>query len=248
MKKRKEMDGRSRGRERDKSKEPKCESKSSSGLNDDQTYLPASSSRSKVHDGSKRKPRITEQVVACIPDQKSHLAFPGEKLLIQSKEAENAEHLKTGTNTSSFPISPLNHVQTNQPATAVALSSNPAVPGLSNQRQKQEEKKKLLWGDTASKTVRKNNFVSHHSCFLLDSQVKSPWEGLKFANDSKTEKFRKLMGIKNKANTTDEHDRGEGLDKKQEKIFQDLQDQYSIARMATHSQARGAGLGSFSRH
>lgn len=62
------------------------------------------------------------------------------------------------------------------------------------------------------------------------------------------------MGIRSTVTKSDEEgERGgkeeeDGLDKKQEKMFRDLQDQYSIARMATHSQARGAGLGSFSRH
>lgn len=54
------------------------------------------------------------------------------------------------------------------------------------------------------------------------------------------------MGIKSTECKSGVND--DSLDKKQEKIFQDLQEQYSIARMATHSQAKGAGLGSFSRH
>lgn len=160
----KEVVERSRGDEMKKSKW----SKSSSGICDPlhQASLPtSSSSRSKLRDETVSE--IAEQAAACSRDehqkyQKSHLSLPGsEKLLVQSKDGEDTEHLKTGTSTtsSSFPTSPLLHVSANQPATVVASSSNLVVPGLSNQRQKQEEKKKLLWGDAANKTVRKNNFV-----------------------------------------------------------------------------------------
>lgn len=202
---------------------------------------------------------ITEQVETCSLDQDHHLSHPTPgsevKLHEERKRGEDILELlaKSGTSTtsSSFPTSPLLLTSPNQ----TSSSSNLVVPALIKQRQKQEEKKKLIWGDAAQQKVRKNIFQETSLILSSHSQVKSPWEGLKFSSDSQTEKFRKLMGIKGTASGGDNAGSGDNvgsednLDKKQEKIFQDLQDQYSIARLATHSQARGAGLGSFgSRH
>ena len=62
-----------------------------------------------------------------------------------------------------------------------------------------------------------------------------------------TEKFRKLMGIKStndNSNTNDESKANceETTLKKQENLFRDLDKQYSMARMSTHTH-RGIGLG-----
>jgi len=58
-----------------------------------------------------------------------------------------------------------------------------------------------------------------------------------------TEKFRKLMGIK--SSNTGEEGKSESQQtalKKQENLFRDLDKQYSVARMSTHTH-RGTGLG-----
>ena len=67
-----------------------------------------------------------------------------------------------------------------------------------------------------------------------------------------TEKFRKLMGIKDKdlnssALNSDnkmgkKNERNESAIKSQETLFRDLDLQYAIARISTHTQ-RGVGLG-----
>jgi len=59
-----------------------------------------------------------------------------------------------------------------------------------------------------------------------------------------TEKFRKLMGIKSNGNESVSCDSTKHSDtpQNQEKLFQNLDMQYSIARMSTHTH-RGVGLG-----
>lgn len=59
-----------------------------------------------------------------------------------------------------------------------------------------------------------------------------------------TEKFRKLMGIKSNDQESEPSDTAKGSDvsSTQEKLFQNLDLQYSIARMSTHTH-RGVGLG-----
>lgn len=59
-----------------------------------------------------------------------------------------------------------------------------------------------------------------------------------------TEKFRKLMGIKNEDGEKDKKiETGDDvLSDKQATLFKNLDEQYSIARVATHTQ-RGVGLG-----
>lgn len=234
--------------ERKKSKWSRSGEKSSSGLksvshHDDASSPSLQKGNKTVESGSS----ITEQVVTRGREEhhQSHLTLPGsEERLFMDKKGEDPELIKTGT--SSFPTSSLLLTSCNQNPVASSSLSNLVIPGLSNQRQKQEEKKKLLWGNAAQQKVGHNISYSDN-LFSPRSQVKSPWEGLQFSNNNQTEKFRKLMGIKSTTDCSSGNNE-ETLDKKQEKIFQDLQEQYTMARMATHSQAKGAGLGSFSRH
>lgn len=57
-----------------------------------------------------------------------------------------------------------------------------------------------------------------------------------------TAKFRKLMGIKSEENGSTEAEEKESVLKKQEELFRNLDQQYEMARMTTHTQ-RGVGLG-----
>ena len=84
----------------------------------------------------------------------------------------------------------------------------------------------------------------------------NPWNNLKFEGEKgneMTEKFRKLMGIKDKdlnssaLNSEDnkmgkKNESNESAIKSQETLFRNLDLQYSIARISTHTQ-RGVGLG-----
>lgn len=97
-----------------------------------------------------------------------------------------------------------------------------------------EEKRKLLWGDT-----KKDNAPNNSSTNV--------WTNLKFQGEhgsEMTEKFRKLMGIKSNGNESASCDNAERSDmsNSQAKLFQNLDMQYSIARMSTHTH-RGVGLG-----
>lgn len=82
--------------------------------------------------------------------------------------------------------------------------------------------------------------------FLQEQPKSSVWDKLTFAQDQDgkmTAKFRKLMGIKseNAAKEPQDEDK-ESVLKKQEELFRDLDQQYEMARMTTHTQ-RGVGLG-----
>ena len=80
------------------------------------------------------------------------------------------------------------------------------------------------------------------------------WTNLKFQGEhgtEMTEKFRKLMGIKSSGqeeenssigNTISENSEITNISSTQEKLFKNLDMQYSIARMSTHTH-RGVGLG-----
>ncbi|GBM10403.1 Arginine/serine-rich coiled-coil protein 2 [Araneus ventricosus] len=91
----------------------------------------------------------------------------------------------------------------------------------------QVQKRKLLWQPKEKVEEQPKNTV---------------WDKLTFAQDQDgkmTAKFRKLMGIKSETTTNEAED---SVLKRQEVIFQDLDKQYEMARMTTHTQ-RGVGLG-----
>lgn len=100
----------------------------------------------------------------------------------------------------------------------------------------QIQKRRLLWGakkeappvgETDSAGTSKN------------------WDAATFKgdNDGKmTEKFKRLMGIKGDAAPAASSHAGSSLIQKQEEMFSNMEAQYQVARMATHTH-RGIGLG-----
>lgn len=93
----------------------------------------------------------------------------------------------------------------------------------------QVQKRKLLW-QTKEKIEEQ-------------ASKNTVWDKLTFAQDQDgkmTAKFRKLMGIKSEEAAQEEEK--ESVLKKQEDLFRDLDHQYELARMTTHTQ-RGVGLG-----
>ncbi|XP_067133322.1 arginine/serine-rich coiled-coil protein 2-like isoform X1 [Centruroides vittatus] len=107
----------------------------------------------------------------------------------------------------------------------------------------QVQKRKLLW--QANKEKPEQSKPSSASL----------WENMTFAQDQDgkmTAKFRKLMGIKAEGNPSEnaqeeekEKEKPSAPDdvvKKQEALFRDLDQQYEMARMSTHTH-RGVGLG-----
>ncbi|KFM61911.1 Arginine/serine-rich coiled-coil protein 2, partial [Stegodyphus mimosarum] len=96
----------------------------------------------------------------------------------------------------------------------------------------QVQKRKLLWQSKEKVEEQPKNTV---------------WDKLTFAQDQDgkmTAKFRKLMGIKSEGPAPKEpaEEEKEAVLKKQEELFRDLDQQYEMARMTTHTQ-RGVGLG-----
>ncbi|XP_075591975.1 uncharacterized protein LOC124496884 isoform X2 [Dermatophagoides farinae] len=114
----------------------------------------------------------------------------------------------------------------------------------------QAEKRKLLWGDNKGSASDKVKTSATTSANV--------WTNLKFQGEhgqAMTEKFRKLMGIKTTDNTNQQSLSSKNDDVKessrhneqiaasnQAKLFENLDQQYSIARRSTHL-ARGVGLG-----
>ncbi|CAG0884708.1 unnamed protein product [Darwinula stevensoni] len=99
----------------------------------------------------------------------------------------------------------------------------------------QEKKKKLLWGKKETGEA--------------STSVKV-WKNMSFAQDQDgkmTAKFKKLMGIKDPSGSGESREpepakASEELLKKQAELFENLDQQYEMARMSTHTH-RGVGLG-----
>lgn len=70
------------------------------------------------------------------------------------------------------------------------------------------------------------------------------WDGLQLSNERQTEKFRKLMGMKEPvaSSAAVAGSTAAGLQRRQQQLFHDLDQQYAAARSVTHTQ-RGTGLG-----
>ncbi|CAG2109495.1 unnamed protein product [Medioppia subpectinata] len=97
--------------------------------------------------------------------------------------------------------------------------------------------------------VEKSSTISTSGAVAASGQssgVKSnQWNGLKFEGEKgneMTEKFRKLMGIKEKDMSSSALSKNESAIESQETLFRNLDLQYTIARLSTHTQ-RGVGLG-----
>lgn len=108
----------------------------------------------------------------------------------------------------------------------------------------QMQKRKLLWKKPQQDEVAAETEAPTPQ---PNSTCAKVWEKMTFAqdNDGKmTAKFRKLMGIRgDPPPPTDKPDPAVNpLLKQQEKLFQDLDQQYEAARVSTHTH-RGVGLG-----
>ncbi|XP_067015170.1 arginine/serine-rich coiled-coil protein 2 isoform X2 [Anabrus simplex] len=115
----------------------------------------------------------------------------------------------------------------------------------------QMQKRKLLWGNKSTKTETATVDTSKPAAPASNNK----WEGTTFAQDQDgrmTAKFKRLMGIKDPAPSGGASSSGgangtqnpEGSDilKKQEELFNSMEMQYEVARVATHTH-RGLGLG-----
>lgn len=94
----------------------------------------------------------------------------------------------------------------------------------------QEQKRKLLWG-------KKNESKEEPKTTCLGT-----WKGAKFDDNKQSEKFRKLMGMKAEDGGEGSSSGGPDVSKTQEELYKNLERQYELSRMQTHT-GKGIGLG-----
>lgn len=112
------------------------------------------------------------------------------------------------------------------------------MPGITGRFKEQIERRKLLW---QKKDDKKRPPIPAAPSTLPNRSVKV-WETTTFAQDQDgkvASKFKRLMGIKD---TAGESSKSTDVLKKQEEMFHSMEQQYEVARTATHTM-RGVGLG-----
>ncbi|XP_074026758.1 uncharacterized protein isoform X2 [Leptinotarsa decemlineata] len=115
------------------------------------------------------------------------------------------------------------------------------VPGITGRFREQIEKRKLLW--QKKEPEKQETVVKPAPSFGVGgSRTTKVWEATTFAQDTDgkvANKFKRLMGIKS---ATDGNSTATEVLKKQEEMFTSMEQQYEVARTATHTM-RGVGLG-----
>ncbi|KAK9874139.1 hypothetical protein WA026_002494 [Henosepilachna vigintioctopunctata] len=120
------------------------------------------------------------------------------------------------------------------------------MPGITGKYREQIEKRKLLWQKKDPQKLAEvvvTQAQPSASIGASTSRVTKLWETTTFAQDQDgkvASKFKRLMGIKGQTDSapvapTD-------IIKKQEEMFSSMEQQYEVARTATHTM-RGVGLG-----
>lgn len=140
-----------------------------------------------------------------------------------------------------MPVEALNAPPPQLPSSLPSYYNPTAVNPLKYSEQMQ--KRKLLW----KKPQEEATVDAPEPPSKPTSTCAKVWEGMTFAQDDDgkvTAKFRKLMGIRGDAPPPDEKPgpAASSLLQQQEKLFQDLDQQYEAARVSTHTH-RGVGLG-----
>ncbi|KAL4141533.1 hypothetical protein QTP88_004160 [Uroleucon formosanum] len=115
-----------------------------------------------------------------------------------------------------------------------------------NKYAEQIQKRKLLWGNKQNNEVVKQ-IEEAKPPVVTNNKTATIWQSTKFGDqDGKvTAKFKRLMGIKDPIgvdNQTSQQGQSKDIIKKQEEMFNSMESQYEVARMATHTH-RGLGLG-----
>jgi hypothetical protein len=116
-----------------------------------------------------------------------------------------------------------------------------------NKYAEQIQKRKLLWGNKQTTEIVKQVQESKPTV-PTPNKTATIWQSTKFGDqDGKvTAKFKRLMGIKDNGigvnNPTSQQGQSKDIIKKQEEMFNSMESQYEVARMATHTH-RGLGLG-----
>ncbi|VVC36095.1 Hypothetical protein CINCED_3A009767 [Cinara cedri] len=116
-----------------------------------------------------------------------------------------------------------------------------------NKYAEQIQKRKLLWGNKTNIDVVKQ-VEECKPTMITTNKTATIWQSTKFGDqDGKvTAKFKRLMGIKDNGigvdNQPSQQGQSKDIIKKQEEMFNSMESQYEVARMATHTH-RGLGLG-----
>ncbi|XP_014204372.1 arginine/serine-rich coiled-coil protein 2 [Copidosoma floridanum] len=112
---------------------------------------------------------------------------------------------------------------------------NPLTTATQGKYAEQIQKRKLLW---------QNKKQDDNKTAITPSSTTSTWVGTTFTHDQDgkvTAKFKRLMGIKDNTPILPTGVKPDIL-KKQEEMFNNMEQQYEVARATTHTQ-RGVGLG-----
>lgn len=107
----------------------------------------------------------------------------------------------------------------------------------------QIQKRRLLW--QKKEPAQEQTTSTSSSSAAPDKPLGKVWEQTTFAQDSDgkvASKFKRLMGIKDDAPPASSKDGAKDILKKQEEMFSSMEQQYEVARTATHTM-RGVGLG-----
>ncbi|XP_022906331.1 uncharacterized protein ZC262.2 isoform X2 [Onthophagus taurus] len=116
------------------------------------------------------------------------------------------------------------------------------MPGITGRFRDQIERRKLLWQKKDQNQEKPIPAASSSSS--SSSTSTKVWQTTTFAQDTDgkvASKFKRLMGIKEQQADQGKNP-GENVMKRQEEMFSSMEQQYEVARTATHTM-RGVGLG-----
>jgi len=99
----------------------------------------------------------------------------------------------------------------------------------------QQAKRNKLWSKAKEKEETEEDKQANRSK-MMKTKAAGVWSSLNLGDEKKNQKFAKLMGIKQSQPTSDK------MIHKQAELFNKLDEQYTQARISTHTQ-RGVGLG-----
>ncbi|XP_011637686.1 arginine/serine-rich coiled-coil protein 2 isoform X2 [Pogonomyrmex barbatus] len=114
---------------------------------------------------------------------------------------------------------------------------NPLATASQGKYAEQIQKRKLLWANKSKQDDGNNTSTT--------ASAANTWMGTTFTHDQDgkvTAKFKRLMGIKGDLPNASAVGAKPDILKKQEEMFNNMEQQYEVARATTHTQ-RGVGLG-----
>jgi len=100
----------------------------------------------------------------------------------------------------------------------------------------QQAKRNKLWSKAKEKVEETEEDKQANRNKMMKTKVAGVWSSLNLGDEKKNKKFAKLMGIKQSEPSSDQ------MIHKQAELFNKLDEQYTQARISTHTQ-RGVGLG-----